>query len=177
VLYRSDRAPKPAWLRVDRLQGEWGIRWDQPGAGGQFGAAMEARRWGAREQEFKPVGRGWCVGSEAFRAEMLRYIEEQRGKRHYVAELSESGEAKAERLIAEALRTDGGREEQIAGWRKGHPFKVRLAARLRVQTTVTVSGIADRLGMGTQGHLAHVLYRNEQTPTDPLLSSQPKLNI
>jgi hypothetical protein len=77
----------------------------------------------------------------------------------------------------EALQTDGVTAEQIAGWRKGHPFKVQLAARLRAQTTVTVSWIAHRLGMGTRGHLAHLLYRSEQTPTDPLLSSQPRLNI
>jgi hypothetical protein len=65
----------------------------------------------------------------------------------------------------------------MTGWRKGHPFKVQLAARLRAQTTVTVGWIAQRLGMGTQGHLAHLLYRNQQAATDSLLSSQPRLNI
>ena len=33
-----------------------------------FSAAMEARRQAEQDQEFKPVPRGWCVGS---RAEML----------------------------------------------------------------------------------------------------------
>lgn len=37
------------------------------------------------------------------RAGMLRHIEEQRGKWHYGAELCESAEAKAERLIAAVL--------------------------------------------------------------------------
>ena len=32
--------------------------------------------------EFKPVVRGWCVGSKQFRAEMLQHIAEQRGKWH-----------------------------------------------------------------------------------------------
>jgi uncharacterized protein YbdZ (MbtH family) len=109
---------------VDRLLGEWGIRWDQPGAGREFSALMEARRQAELEQEFKALPRGWCVGSEAFRAEMLQYIEEQRGKWHYVSELSESAQAKAERLIAEALRAGGVTEGQLATWRKGHPFKV-----------------------------------------------------
>jgi REP element-mobilizing transposase RayT len=49
-----------------------------------LGVVMEARRQAEREQEFKPVPRGWCVGSKQFRAEMLEYIEEQRGKWHYV---------------------------------------------------------------------------------------------
>ena len=42
-------------LRIDRLLGERGIRWDQPGAAGQFSAAMEARRQGELEEQFKPV--------------------------------------------------------------------------------------------------------------------------
>jgi hypothetical protein len=78
------------------------------------------------------------VGSKQFRAEMLEHIEEQRGKWHYGAELSESAEAKAERLISEALRVEGIRQEQLASWRKGHPFKVELAAKLRAETTVSV---------------------------------------
>src|ERR1035441_9407418 len=68
---------------------------------------MEARRQAELEQEFKPLPRGWCVDSELFRAEMLQHIEEQRGKWHYGAEISESAQAKAERLIAEALRAGG----------------------------------------------------------------------
>ena len=32
-LYLGDGASRPAWLRVDRLLGEWGIRWEQPGEG------------------------------------------------------------------------------------------------------------------------------------------------
>jgi uncharacterized protein YbdZ (MbtH family) len=103
ALYQSDTCPRPPWLPVDRLPGEWGIRWDQSGAGREFSALMEARRQAELEQEFKPLPRGWCVGSEAYRAEMLQYIEEQRGKCHFGSELSKSAQAKAERLIGEAL--------------------------------------------------------------------------
>jgi hypothetical protein len=138
---------------------------------------MEARRQAEREREFKPVPRGWWVGSEPFRADMFRYIEEQREKWHYGAELSESAEAKAERLIAEALRTGGVTEDRMASWRKGHPFKVRLAAKLRAESTVTVSWIAERLAMGTRGHLAHLLYREAETSSERLQSNQPSLRI
>ena len=108
---------------------------------------------------------------------MLGYIEEQRGKWHYGAELFELAEAKAERLIAEALRVGGINQEQLASWRKGHPFKVELAAKLRGQTTVSVSWIAERLAMGTRGHLAHLLYLKGQTCTEPQPSNQPSLSI
>ena len=95
----------------------------------------------------------------------------------YGPELGESGEAKAERLIAQALLTEGVTEQQIANWRKGHPFKVRLAARLRAETTVTVNWIAYRLAMGTRGHLAHLLYRSQRPGAGLPLPSQPSLNI
>jgi putative transposase len=154
--YISDR-PRPLWLRVDRLMGEWHIGWDQPGAGRQFAAVMEARRQGEEEQQFKPLRRGWCLGSQKFRAETLEYIQQQKGKWHYGKELRESAQAKAERLIGEACRVEAVSQEQLGRWRKGHPFKVKLALKLRTHTTVTVEWIAERLQMGTREHAAHLL--------------------
>ena len=91
---------------------------------------------------------------------MLKYIETQTGKWHYGEELRESGEAKAERLIEEVLCSEGVSAHDLVGWRKGHPFKIKLAALLREQTTVTVAWIAERLSMGSRGHLMHLLYQN-----------------
>ena len=167
-------APRPVWLRVDRLLGEWRIPWDMPGAGKQFAAVMEARRQGELEQEFKPLARGWCLGSKQFRADMLKYIEEQKGKWHCGKELRESAEAKAERLIGEAGRSDGLTEEQIRRWRKGHPVKVKLALKLRTETTVTIGWIAQRLQMGTRAHLAHLLCHAKCAPAS---TDQPTLGI
>ncbi len=42
--------------------------------------------------------------------------------------------------------------------RKGEPAKVKLAARLRGETTQTLEWIVQRLRMGTPAHLAHLLY-------------------
>jgi hypothetical protein len=97
---------------------------------------------------YKPVPRGWCVGSKEFRAEMLEYIQEQQGKWHYGAELSESADAKAQRLIAEALGGGGISLEQLASWRKGHPFKVaaRVNARSRPEGTPHKHDILSRPG-------------------------------
>jgi REP element-mobilizing transposase RayT len=156
-LYVADHTPRPDWLRVDRLLGEWRISWDVPGAGAQFAAVMEARRQGELEREFKAVERGWCLGAQEFRAEMLKYVQEQRGKWHYGQELWESAQAKAEHLITETLKDHGVSEQTLASWMKGHPVKVELAARLRAETTVTLEWIARRLGMGTRGHLAQLL--------------------
>jgi REP element-mobilizing transposase RayT len=176
-LYLADFAPRPAWLRVDRLMGEWGIPWNRPGAGRQFSAVMEARRKAELEQEFNPVRRGWCVGSEQFRQDMLQYIERQRGKWHYGQELFEAAEGRAERLIKQALRDQGVSEAQLAKLRKGHPFKIKLAARLRSETTVTIGWIAQRLGAGTRGHLAHLLHLHHETQAGSLSSNQTQLQL
>jgi putative transposase len=176
-LYLADSSPRPVWLRVDRLMGEWGIRWDRAGAGRRFAAAMEARREGEGDREFRPARGEWCVGSEAFREEMLKHIEEQRGKWHCGVEISESATAKAERLIAEALAKEAVTEAQITAWPKGHPFKIGLAARLRAETTVTVGWIAKQLAMGTRGHLAQLLYRSHHPGRPRLPGDQPELAL
>jgi hypothetical protein len=80
--------------------------------------------------------------------------------------LRESGQAKAERLIEEALHSEGVSAHHLVSWRKGHPFKIKLEARLPEQTTVTVAWIAGRLSMGSRGHLMHLLYLNGKD-TDP----------
>lgn len=40
---------------------------------------------------------------------------------------------------------------------KGHPFKLKLAKRLRAKTTMTVAWIARRLEMGTPAYLNFLL--------------------
>ncbi len=118
---------------------------------------------------------GWQIhafclmsGSEQFRADMLEYIERQRGKWHYGSELCESSQAKAEHLIGEALRNEGIPDEQLGLWRKGRPFKIKLAARLRAQST----GLPKRLRMGTRGHLAHLIYLHEHAHSENQSSAQ-----
>ena len=108
---------------------------------------------------------------------MLRHIEEQRAQWHCGAELCESAEAKPERLIAEALGAKGVTQKQLAAWPRGHRFKLRLAAKLRAETTVTVNWIAQGLAMRTRGHLGHLLYLKGQTCAGPRQSNQPGLSI
>jgi hypothetical protein len=46
----------------------------------------------------------------------------------------------------------------LAQKRKGDAGKVRIARRLRRETTMTLEWIAARLRMGTKSHLVHLLY-------------------
>lgn len=151
---------RPDWLRVDRLLGEWGVKVDDEQGRRLLAAEMQARRQGEADEEFKPVRRGWCLGGEEFRRNLLQQIAEQGGASHYGEELVESAQARAQRLIDEALGKKGWTVEELKARPKGDPFKVSLAAKLRAQTTVTVAWIAEHLHMGTRGHLTHLLYRH-----------------
>ena len=65
-------------------------------------------------------------------------------------------------------------DERIRSWRKGHQAKVKLALKLRAETTVTIAWIAKRLQMGTRAHVAHLLYRAKLAPA---AAEQPTLGI
>ena len=156
--YLESPSRRPGWMSVGRLFGEWAVGADSAAGRRGFAAQMEARRAGEREQEYKAVRRGWCLGDKLFRKELLAQISERRGEWHYGEELNESTEATAEELIRVELKRKGWTERDLTHRRKGDGFKVRLAKQLRARTTLTVKWIAQRLGMGSRGHLTHLLY-------------------
>ena len=160
--YLLARSKRPAWLRVDRLLGEWGIYKDSPAGRQRLEWALEERRGLAEGDEFKPIRRGWCLGEEKFREELLTQMSERMGAEHYGEERAETAEALAELIIAEELKLGRWHEADLKTRPKGDSVKVALAARLRAETTMTVGWIAERLAMGTRGYLNHLLYRRRK---------------
>jgi REP element-mobilizing transposase RayT len=156
------RSKRPAWLRVDRLLGQWGMPKDSPAGRQRLERALEERRGLAEGDEFKPIRRGWCLGEQKFREELLAQMSEQMGAEHYGEERAEAAEALAELIIAEELKLGRWQEADLKTRPKGDPVKVALAARLRAETTMTVGWIAERLAMGTRGYLNHLLYRRRK---------------
>ncbi len=71
----------------------------------------------------------------------------------------------AEQLVVEGLKGLGWIEADLKARRKGEPRKVELAWALRWQTTLPLSRIAERVSMGTRGHLAWLPQR--RGPTQP----------
>ena len=59
-LYLQEPAQRPAWLRVDRLLGEWGIPKDSAAGREQFAGQMEARRRAEGVGDYEP--QGWGLG-------------------------------------------------------------------------------------------------------------------
>jgi REP element-mobilizing transposase RayT len=154
--YLKARGQRPSWLRADRLLGEHGIMKDSQAGREQFEKRMEARRLAEQGKDPEAELPGWCVGSEAFRKELLAQM--KAGPEHFGEEIRESEEEKAERLIKEELKVLGWRETDLEKRPKGDPAKVRIALRLRQETTMTLAWVAKRLHMGTKTHLSHLLY-------------------
>jgi REP element-mobilizing transposase RayT len=141
---------RPGWIRVDRLLGEHGIQQDTPAARQQFEQRMEVRRWEETAPEaLKALRRGWCLGSLGFKREMLQRMEGSLGG-HHAGELHRQvADAKAERIIAEELQHHGWREEDLLMRRKNDPAKLDIAARLRMETTLSLKAITARVNLGT----------------------------
>jgi putative transposase len=157
--YLQPRRQRPAWLRVDRLLGEHGIPGDTPAGRREFGRRMELRR---AEQDdpvqLKALRRGWCLGDKAFRKELLAQMKEHVGEHHYGEERAETETEQAEQIVRAGLKRLGWTDADLEKRAKGDPEKLKLALRLRAETTVTVKWIAQRLHMGTWTHLNHLLY-------------------
>jgi hypothetical protein len=159
-LYLQEPVRRPAWLRVDRLLGEWGIPKDSPAGRQQFAGQMETRRRAEGLGEYEPTG--WCLGSEEFRQELLAQVSELASPKHAGEEIRQSALAKAQRIAQEELDTLGWTERELQGRRKSDPQKVRVAARLRRETTMTLEWIAARLCMGAPTHVAALLQRHNR---------------
>jgi hypothetical protein len=123
---------------------------DSPAGRQRLERALEERRGTEEGEEFKPIRRGWCLGEEKFREELLTQMSERMGAERY-------GEERAEEL-----KLGRWQEADLKTRPKGDSVKVALAARLRAETTMTVGWIAERMAMGTRGYLNHLLYRRRK---------------
>ena len=166
--YLAAPAHRPGWLRVDRLLGEHGIAEDTPAGREEFERHLEQRRRAeSDEQEWKPLRRGWFLGSEEFKAKLLERMEGQLGEHHSGQLRHESAAAKGERIILAELKRVQWTEADLERHPKTHPQKLAMAARLRRETTLTVREIADRLRMGSWKSLNNKLYLAGRTPPQP----------
>jgi REP element-mobilizing transposase RayT len=160
--YMAAASKRPVWLRVDRLFGEWGLPKDSPQARRVFAERMEGRRQENTAQEFRALERGWCLGAEQFRQELLEQVNTRPGPSHFGDTVQEAIEVRAERLARAGLKRLRWTEQNLSARRKGDPSKVALARELRAHTTMPLAWIAERLCMGSRGYLAWLLSRRAQ---------------
>jgi|SRR5581483_5647409 len=148
---------RPKWLRVGRLLGEHGLAGDSKAQRREFALRMETRRAAELDPEWKAIRRGWCLGSAKFREAQLKSMQGQSGPHHGGEERRESEEAWAEQMVRADLRRRRWRAADLKQRRKGDPQKLGIARRLRQETTMTLTWIAQRLNMGAAGSLANLL--------------------
>lgn len=155
--YLKPAKARPAWLRVDRLFGEKHIPKDSAAGRREFARLMEQRRREDLREEFKPVERGWCLGSEAFREELVAAAAERVGAENYGAERQETEKAKGQRMVRAELARLGWEESELQGRPKGDKAKVRIAVQLRRETTLSLKWMAQRLSMGSWTYVSNLL--------------------
>ncbi|NOS72050.1 MAG: hypothetical protein HOP33_19260 [Verrucomicrobia bacterium] len=164
--YLKPPEQRPRWLRVDRLLGELGIPKDSEAGRGQLEQYLETRRAHEDDDEFKPIRRGWCLGDETFRKELLESVHTRATESHHAETRRETTEEKARRILNEELDKLGWTGAELARRAKGDARKICIAQRLRAETAVTLKWIAAELNMGTWTHVANRL-QNAKGKTEP----------
>ena len=142
--------------------GEYRIFRDSAAGRRQLEMAREERRAAESVADDKPVRRGWCLGTDLFRRELLGQMQDRMGAEHCGVERQETMAARAERIVVEEMKRRRWDEAELAQRAKGDAPKVAIALRLRAQSAVTVQWIADRLQMGAAGYVHHLLYRQRK---------------
>jgi hypothetical protein len=126
------------------------------------GAGVLPRRWksgGGKDQpgEWRVVRRGWFLGSGQLKEQILERMGRAMGKHHGGVEEQETDEQKAERLVVGELKKRGWTEQDLEARRKTDTVKVKMAARLRAESVMTMDWIAQRLRMGCRHTVANCL--------------------
>lgn len=153
---------RPSWLRVDRLLGEKRIPRDTSAGRQEFARQTENRRAQAHD-DYRPDGRNWCVGPDQFRQELLAAAQQRLGPAHSGADRFEAGEQKARQILAEELQRRRWVEADLRNRRKGDKSKVKLAVRLRTETTMSLKWIAKNLHMGSWTYVSNLLANHRKT--------------
>jgi putative transposase len=155
---------RPGWLRVERLLGEHGVQRDDARGRRRFGESMEARRLDDARGDLEVAAalrRGWRLGAEDFVDRLLERIRPALKRSHSAVTRKDSDEAVARAIIAQSLEAERMAMRDLPLLRKGDCVKVKIARRLRDETTLTLEQIAQRLNMGVASHVAHLLYHRK----------------
>ena len=156
-LYLNPPQLLPFWLRMDRLLGEWGIPADSAAGREQFALYMEARRKAEQTGDSAAFPHGWSQGREEFRQELLLQMTTLATPKFAGPEWRETSEKKAECILTEELARRGWEPQRLEQLRKADPEKLKIAGRLRAQTSVSLKWIAQHLNMGAPAYLGNCL--------------------
>ena len=141
---------RPPWLRTEPLLREYDIPQDTAAGRAEFERRVEALRKGDSEgAAAEHLRSDWGLGSEAFRAGVLKRMDGKLREHHPAALKYQSAEAHAEEIIADELRRLRWSNADLALRLKGDPLKLQIANRLRKETVLPMTWISERLHLGT----------------------------
>ena len=157
--YLKAASDRPRWLRVDRLLGEYRIPQDSAAGREHLEQCLEQRRTAEDAADYKTIRRGWCLGGETFRQELLEGVHTRATESHHAATRRETTEEKAARILREELDKLGWTGAELVQRAKGDARKIRIAHRLREETAVTLKWIATELHMGSWTNVSNLIAR------------------
>jgi len=159
--YLKSPRKRPGWLRVDRLLGEYRIAKDNAAGRRYLEDCVEGQRADEAGRDYHLLRRGWFYGDKAMKRALLEEMKGGFGMHHEGTERWESALQHAEGILAGDLKRLAWAEGELARRRKGDSDKVRIARRLRRETTMSLQWIAERLRMGSVSMVAQCLRRPE----------------
>lgn len=95
------------------------MRGDSAAGRRQFERQIEQCRSLENRRRTEGHSRGWCLGDERFRKELLAQMTEKLRAYHYGPEVQETAEEKANGIVAEQLRRLKWKESDLGAKRKG----------------------------------------------------------
>ena len=158
--YLAGNTQRPKWLQVNRVLGNMGLE-DNAVGRRAYAENMQARirelatKAGRRlyKEEWGEIRRGWCLGDDGFREEMLERVADAMGggkRESYCGEGRQAHDIReAERLVRRGLKALGLKEEDLASGRKGALEKCAVAWYVHSRAMVTHAWISNRLQMGS----------------------------
>ena len=144
------------------LLGEYRVPQDSKVGRQYLERCVEERRAAEDSAAYQPLRRGWCLGDKRFRKELLAEMAGGMGPEHYGEERRETEVEEAEQMVRSELRKARWDESKLGSTPKGHRVKVRLALRLRAETTVSYGWMAQRLGMGSRSNVSNLVYAKQK---------------
>ncbi|MCX8156475.1 MAG: hypothetical protein N3J91_08525 [Verrucomicrobiae bacterium] len=165
-------AQRPPWLQVAPVFNALDLKDDDAGRA-KFAARLRTVAAHPPTELWASLRRGWRMGSDAFRAALLQWLQESRGNS------AEPGRVlareQADLIVREELARLGWTEAELARRPKGDPEKVRIARRVRAETAASLRWVAARLQMGAWTSAANSLYRKDKpAPAPRPVSARPR---
>ena len=154
---------RPSWFHpAPALQHAGGLADDREGHSRyyEYLGFLATDRHAQKELKFSDMGRGWVIGSAAFKQALIDERTELQANPQ-VAKFAMGKELEGiwEQELAEQLRQASIAETQLARTAKSAEWKVALAAAMRARTTVTNSWLAEHLHMGSMHEVSRQVSR------------------